>query len=396
MLKPLHFESTTPVLLLVFYQEWLLPRRKEWEPLSSAAAEAGFIAVVATWETLAVEDGMVRASEVYVRSPGSAIFETETDVAFKPAVLLTTWGTSGYHELFSRIASLGAYCSEYPLIAKLDDKSELERCLRDYERNTGHTVSRPPTWLSDELRQNDINPDGDDFVILKPSRSGQCKGIEIVRRDSIKALAQEAAEGRRSPFVVQKLVEDVFLYNGRRWDIRINVLATSLSPLRYHLYPQGVAKTTGAVANPGSTALEEWLNAESFLEGRQTAENLTMTAMLDYMAGEYFPFSDFWSQVDEIVRHVFSAIALQAEKEGLPIGHSFMYPGFDFIVERNGASKCAVRLLEINSHPGMGWEPQISTALMPQYRLWFAELIKIVTSRAHQDSKALSGLKLTT
>jgi len=389
MSKPLPFASTTPVLVLVFYKEWLQRRRKEWEPLSAAAVDAGFLAVVATWETLAVEDGVVRAGEVFVRRPGSAGIETETDVVFKPAVVLTTWGTAGYYELFKRIIALGAISTEYSLIAKLDGKCEFERCLRDYERSTGHSISRPPTRLSDELLQGNDFPSDDDFVILKPSRSGKCRGIEIVPRDSLKALAQEVVDGKRPQFVVQELVSDVFLYHHRRWDIRVNVLATSLSPLRYCLYPEGVAKTTGAVANPGSMALEEWLNADSFLEGRHAVENLPMTEMLDYIKREYLPLQGFWSQIDAMVGHVFSAIALQAEKEGFPLNRACMYPGFDFIVEREDTTGYKVHLLEINSHPGLGWEPQITAALMPLYRAWFAELMKIVPSEASKVSKAL-------
>ncbi|MCK6690757.1 MAG: tubulin--tyrosine ligase family protein [Thermoanaerobaculia bacterium] len=377
-MKPLSFDSTTPALLMIFYKEWLIPRRKEWEPLSTAAADAGFLVVVATWETLALESGLVRANEAFVLRPVSAVFETAAEVVFTPAVVMTTWGTSGYYELFTNILSLGAYHSEYPLIAGLDGKCELERCLRNYEKNTGHMVSRPHTLLSEELLQDEVQINGDDFVILKPSRSGQCKGIEIVRRDSLRALAREAATGKRPPFVVQDLVDDVFLYEGRRWDIRVNVLATSLFPLKYYLYPQGIAKTTGAAANPGSIALEEWLNAESFLADSHTAENLPMTGMLDYVGRKYMPLNDFWSQIDEIVGHVFSAMALQAEQEHLPPGRSFMYPGFDFIVERGGAAGYAVRLLEINSHPGLAWEPHITSALMPQYRLWFEEIKKMV------------------
>ena len=388
MSKPLPFESTTPVLVLVFYKEWLLRRRKEWEPLSAAAADAGFLAVVATWETLAVEDGVVRASEVFVRRPESAAVETETDVVFKPAVVLTTWGTSGYYELFKRIISLGAISTEYSLIAELDGKCEFERCLREYERTTGHSISRPPTLLSDELLQGNV-PSDDDFVILKPSRSGKCRGIEIVHRNSLKALAQEVVDGKRPQFVVQKLVNDVFLYHNRRWDIRVNVLAASLSPLRYCLYPEGVAKTVGAVANPGSIALEEWLNADSFLEGKHAVENLPMTEMLDYIKREYLPLHDFWSQIEAIVGHVFSAIALQAEKEGFPFKRTLMYPGFDFIVEREGTAGYKVHLLEINSHPGLGWEPHITAALMPLYRSWFTELMKIVPSEANKLSKTL-------
>jgi hypothetical protein len=372
------FKSNKPVLLFIFYQEWLLPRRKEWGPLSSAAGDAGFLVIVAEWEKLIPESGGVKADEALVYQPESGEFELREDFVFTPAVVMTTWGNSGYSELFRDIISQGAYNSEYALIAKLDGKCELERCLRDYELSTGYSVSRPKTFLSEELFEDNISRIDKEFVIVKPSHSGQCKGIEIVPRDSLIALAKEVSEGNRPPFVAQELIEDFFLYKNRRWDIRVNVLATSLIPLQYHLFPQGVAKTTGMAVNPGSIALEEWLNAESFLEGKHHAENLSMTEMLDYIALEYRPLQDFWSQIDEVIGHVFSAIALQAKKENLPIIRSFMYPGFDFIVQRDKTTGYKVKLLEINSHPGLGWEPHIMNALAPQFRFWFSELQKLV------------------
>lgn len=390
-MKPQPPDPATPVILLVFYKDSLMPRRKEWAPLSTAAAESGFLAVVAAWENLKIQDGMVKAAEAFSCKPGSASPEVDMNVVFKPDVVMTTWGTSGYHELFERIVSLGARHTEVPLIAQLDGKCDLELCLRDYERTTGNPVSRPRTWVSDELVQDGLQAEDDNCVILKPSRSGKCRGIEMVRRSSLKALALEAAGGKRPPFVVQDLVEDVFPYHRRRWDIRLNVLATSLDPLRYHLYPQGVAKTTGAEVKAGSIALDEWLNADSFLEGQQEAENLLLTEMLDHIAGEYMPLEGFWERINEVVGRVFSAIAQQAAKENQPLGRSFMYPGFDFIVERDGAAGYAVRLLEINSHPGLGWGSHITAGLMPQFRTWFEELVKLARSSRQTMARAVDA-----
>jgi hypothetical protein len=102
--------------------------------------------------------------------------------------------------------------------------------------------------------------------------------------------------------------------------------------------------------------------------------------MLDYVAREYQPLEEFWSRIDEVVGHVFSAMALEAKNQHLPHNRSFMYPGFDFIVQRDGKAGYKVKLLEINSHPGLGWEPLIMDALAPQLRFWFAELLKLAQS----------------
>jgi hypothetical protein len=370
---------SSPTALLVFPESWLASREHEWDPLSAAAAGAGFQAVVAHWNALALlADGAVSARECFLRRPGDNPIRSETNVIFTPAVVLTTWGVDREHrELFREItAASRSYSSEFPLLAHLDGKRELELCLRNYENQTGRLVSRPPTRISEEISASDAEP-GDELVIVKPSQGGQCQGIEIVPRRTLPLLAQEVAAQVHSPFVAQELIENVFLYEGRRWDIRVHAMATSLSPLRYRLYREGVAKTAAAEATPGSGRLEEWLNADSYLKDKQPPENLSVTDMLRYVAREYMPLPDFWTRVDELVRDVFASIALRAEEEQAALDRFFLFPGFDLIVERRGARDYDVRLLELNSHPGLGWEPHIRSALAPQFHVWFADLLAL-------------------
>lgn len=371
-------DGRRPTVLLIYPESWLERRRIEWAPLAAAAAAAGFRAIVAPWDALVVADGAVSARECMVQRSAAGDLAPERAVSFLPDVLLTTWGVDWEHQgLFDDIvAASGCRHSESALLAWLDGKCELELCLRSFEARTGATVPRPPTLVSGEISADPPGP-GDELVIVKPSRSGQCRGIEIVPRHAVAAMAAEAAAGARPPFVVQSLVGDAFLYEGRRWDLRVHAMATSLSPLECRLYREGVAKTTGSAARAGSGRLEEWLNAESYLEGVQTAENLSVTEMLGYVEREYHALPDFWPRLEELVRDVFGSIALYAEDWPRPPGRSFLFAGFDLIVERSGDRDFALRLLELNSHPGLGWEPRITSCLAPHYRAWFGDLLAL-------------------
>jgi hypothetical protein len=373
--------QTKPIVLLIYPEQWLERRRKEWGPLAAAASAVGFHAIVAPWEALTLEDGAVTARDVLVQWCAAPDIRHTARLAFSPDVVLTTWGVQWDRQgMFDEmLATSRCYHSESSLLSWLDGKCELELCLREYEAATGASIPRPHTLVCDEIAARDA-AGGDELVIVKPSRGGQCKGIEIVPRCAVASLAAEAAAGTRPPFVVQTLVDDVFLYKGRRWDMRIHAMATSLSPLAYRTYPEGVAKTTGVVARPGSARLDEWLNAESHLEGVQRAENLSVSEMLRYVEREYLRLPGFWARVDELVGNVFRSIAHSAQRWPRRLDREVLVPGFDLIVERRGEEDYEVKLLELNSHPGLGWEPRISACLALQFRAWFGDLLHSVQS----------------
>ena len=363
-----------PTVLLVFPADWLERRRAEWEPLCAAACAAGFDAVVADWDALTLEDDTVVVGDGLLRRPDMAGAEAAADMRIRPDVLLTTWGVDWDHrELFEGIRrSCGSLHSEVPLLAWLDGKCELELCLREFEQESGRSVPRPFTRLSEELGAVDAVPPAN-LVIVKPSRSGRCEGITIVPRAELPGLARAVTDDERSPFVVQELIDDVFLYDGRRWDIRVHAMATSLAPVRWRLYREGVAKPTGAPAT-NRADLRAWLNADSFLRDEGPAENVPLTEMLDHVERHHQPLPRFWDRLDAIVGDVFASIALWAERREIVMEGAFLLPGLDFIVERGGRDGYELRLLELNSHPGLAWGGELVDHLAPHHAAWFADL----------------------
>jgi len=379
----LTIEANTPTLLLVFPEPWLEVRSLEWGQLSEAAGRAGFTVAITHWDALDNEGSVVRARGSRLRHPGAASIQRGVDVALTPTVLLTTWGVDqGYRDIFDDIVTRSrCYHKESPTLARLDDKSELERCLRRYEARGGQRIPRPRTVLSEEVSNQDSEP-GDERVIVKPSRGGQRRGVEIVDRGDIADMAREATAGVREPFVIQELVGDTFLYEGRRWVLRIHAMAMSLSPLEYRLYREGDATTMQADATADGALPDEWLNPETSSEGIPQSEALRMSEMLRYIEREHYPLKAFWDRADDLVGHLFASMAeYQAEEqsgyaaeERRWIDRAVLYPGLDLLVERHGTDDYQLKLLEVNSHPGLGRPPHLRAAMVSYYQAWFEDL----------------------
>ena len=74
------------------------------------------------------------------------------------------------------------------------------------------------------------------MYIVKPQASSQGKGIFIT--DSI----DEIIAKQNSSIVVSHYVDDPFLIEGYKFDLRIYVAITSLHPLRIYMYEEGLAR----------------------------------------------------------------------------------------------------------------------------------------------------------
>lgn len=380
-------------VLMVYPAEWIERREKEWGPLSQAASDVGFDVMVASWGDLRLDGAGLRAmTGCRSRRANGGPLTAGSTAAFAPDAVLTTWGVQwGEQALFEEIRRrFRCVHTESPLLAWLDGKAELELCLREYEQATGAEVSRPRTLVGDELIDG-VDTLGDDLVIVKPSRGGQCRGIRIVPSRELRAIAGDVAAGRREPVVAQRLVRDVHLYRGRRWDLRIHAMAASLEPLAVRAYREGIAKTAGAPATPGGRSLDEWLNAESHLAGRARAENLSVTAMLARLRAAGVALEGFWSRVDSLVGHLFAAVARLAGSWPPGPERAVHFAGLDLIVERRGEDDYSLRLLELNSHPGLGWDPPVAGELRNSYRDWFTDLHALCRARGDGAGPGAGG-----
>lgn len=80
--------------------------------------------------------------------------------------------------------------------------------------------------------------------IVKPARGSQGQGIRVLEAEAVKAQLSNAnlLNGLRSPLVVQPYLRDPLLHNGRKWDVRTYVLATSVLPMRLYLFSEAIVR----------------------------------------------------------------------------------------------------------------------------------------------------------
>lgn len=83
--------------------------------------------------------------------------------------------------------------------------------------------------------------------IVKPSFRGEGHGIFII--DSFKELDRPGMDN----FVIQPFLNNPYLVNGKKFDLRTYVLVTSISPLRLYIYNEGLARFASSKYNANAT-----------------------------------------------------------------------------------------------------------------------------------------------
>ena len=76
---------------------------------------------------------------------------------------------------------------------------------------------------------------GDKFWIAKPTSSSQGKGIFITNN------YDDIARSER-PLVVSHYIANPLTINGLKFDLRLYVCLTSIYPLRFYLYDEGLVR----------------------------------------------------------------------------------------------------------------------------------------------------------
>ena len=94
-----------------------------------------------------------------------------------------------------------------------------------------------------ELRQHVLTIPNQNYVfIIKPSKGSQGKGIQLALRDQVTSAAIEMCREAEGPCIVQHYISRPHTLNGLKYDLRLYIVVTSVSPLECFLYNDGLAR----------------------------------------------------------------------------------------------------------------------------------------------------------
>ncbi len=91
-----------------------------------------------------------------------------------------------------------------------------------------------PNELS--LLQNDAEKNKGSWYIVKPQASSQGRGIFITND------LDEIIPKQNNNIIVSQYLNDPYLINGLKFDLRVYVAVTSVHPLRIYIYKEGLVR----------------------------------------------------------------------------------------------------------------------------------------------------------
>jgi hypothetical protein len=358
------------------------------------AAEAGFRSLVVPWRAVSVAAGATTVRGGYEIMARGARRRLRGRERVTPAVVVHRTPVSGAcARLIGRLARAHpeALLSYHPCWKPISRKWTAELCFRDGE-TAGIRVPRPETHLVDKRRLvAELAPLGDERpLILKPSSGSQCRGVQLSRPGGFAAAAGRARRSRWPRFVVQELLQDCLLYRGLKVDLRLYALVSSFSPLRYTLYPGGVARLAAQAFDPAMPAegLRALTGCSYRKRRRVRVENLPVGELLERLADDGVDVARFWARADAVVGAALACLALYPPLAGARLDGRFYLTGLDVLPLRRGDG-CELAFLETNHYPQLNaWGDEVDRALWPVHRAWLEDL-RSAPARGEQPAVAL-------
>ena len=169
-----------------------------------------------------------------------------------------------------------------------------------------------PCWVLPKDRsslEREMNKTGLSPWIVKPSGQGEGHGIFVANRFS-EILERHSSMDN---FVVQPLLTDPYLVEGKKFDFRTYVLVTSMLPLRAYIYKEGLVRFAASKYNRSASrggSERQYLTNTSVGKKYAHLSNLTWTfrKLKGYLAGHGVdPGAVFERINDAIVRTLLSA-----------------------------------------------------------------------------------------
>ncbi|ENN71095.1 hypothetical protein YQE_12028, partial [Dendroctonus ponderosae] len=118
---------------------------------------------------------------------------------------------------------------------------------------------------------------GKDMWIIKPPASARGVGIKVINK--------WCHLPKKTSLVCQKYINNPYLINGSKFDLRLYVLVTSFHPLRIYLYPDGLARFASS----------------KYSDDVKDLKDRTLTKLLEYMHDEGVDTKTLWKHLQQLV-----------------------------------------------------------------------------------------------
>jgi hypothetical protein len=307
------------------------------------ASQVGFRSIAADWRTVRVSTQGTSVKRGYEAVSSSSKLEFNAEELIHPDLIVhrkLIWGRS--EVLIERLRRRYplSLCSYHRHWRTIGDKWVTEKCMRKAERH-GISVPRPATYLFEkhEMRARLREIGKSRPLIFKPASASECTGILLSLPQTFDEVLQNVLLSTWTSFVVQDLILDSPLYQGKKFDLRVYVLVDSFRPLRFRTFHEGVARIAAEPFTP-CTAAEPLcaLTGTSFRKRLgYPAHNLLITDALAYLRDKGFDVDNFWTDVDALMTNVLSAFAeyplLARERD---LGGRFYFAGMDLLMVPKG------------------------------------------------------------
>ena len=288
-----------------------------------------------------------------------------------------------WEALYHRLASVhrNAWLSYHPELRFLGTKWGSEQCLQEAEEN-GINVARPETFLvpKGEIASRLRVIGRKHPLIFKPAEGFQGRGILVSTPEDFDSVARQVEQAPEPRFVVQRIVENPILLDGKRFDIRVYALVTSFAPLRYEVYAGGMARVAAKAvpASGGADLLSTITNCDFRIRLGESLENLTLPQLLGTLRALGWDVQDFWPKVEDLIGKLFEAFAAWKPLLRIPdLSRHFLIAGVDLLLtEVKGAVEPVFIESNHSGAPLKDYSPkEVDEGLWLTNRRWLTALL---------------------
>lgn len=198
------------------------------------------------------------------------------------------------------------------------------------------------------------------FWIVKPAASSQGRGIYLTN-----SLAE--IPHKEKQHVVSEYISNPLLINGFKFDLRIYVAITSVSPLRFYIYEEGLARFATSKYLETSGTNDKFKHLTNFSVNKKNANFVnsdgqdggasskwSLSALRTELRQKGIDDAEIWRKIEDIVtKTVISAepYMFQTSQASVPFRDScFELLGFDILID----SQLEPWLIEVNLSCSLG------------------------------------------